>query len=231
MTLLTIVRNVHDRIGLTRPSAAYTSVDPQVIQIVGLAQQEGLELSKRHSWQALLTEQTFVSTAAETQTGAVPADFDRFIDDTFYNRTEKRKVEGPLTVQEWAFQKSVVATTIVEAFRQRGNSILLTPTPTAGQTYAYEYVTKNWCESSGGTDQAAWAADTDTGLISEELMTLGIVWRWKKSKGLDYGEDYKTYELLVAQAISRDGGKPTLKIGRPQTGPNMPFVPDGNWSL
>lgn len=230
MTLLTMIQGATDRMGISRPTAAVASTDQQIIQLVGLAQQEGKELAKRHSWQAITKEQTFTSVAAETQTSSIPSDFDRFIDDTFFNRTEKRKLEGPLNPQQWAFHKSVVATTLVEAFRQRGNDILITPTPTAGQTMAYEYVSTQWCESSGGTDQSAWAADTDVGLIPEELMTLGIIWRWQKSKGLDYAESFTSYELQVAQAITRDGGKPTLNIGSaPRDGARRPFIPEGNW--
>jgi hypothetical protein len=232
MTLLTLIQGATDRIGVVRPTAVISSTDQQVRQLVGLAQQEGKELAKRHSWQALTKENTFTSVAAETQTSSVPSDFDRFIDDTFFNRTEKRKLEGPLSPQQWAFHKSVVATTLVEAFRQRGNDILITPTPTAGQTMAYEYVSTQWCESSGGTDQAAWAADTDVGLLPEELMTLGVVWRWQRTKGLDYAESFNTYEAQVAQTIARDGGKPTLNIGSaPHSGARYPFVPDGNWSV
>ena len=234
MSLLTIVQNACDRAGLTRPSTAYANTELQIRQLVALAQQEGLELSKRHAWQALVTEKTFTSTAAETQTGAIPSDFDRFVDGTFFNRTAKRPVQGPMTAQEWQFHKSVVASTIIEAFRQRGNSVLITPAPTATTTtYAYEYVTKNFCESSGGTDQSAWAADTDTGLLSEELMTLGVVWRFKKAKGLDYGEDFRAYETMVAQAIARDGGKPTLNVGTSKDlrRARAPFVQDGSWNL
>lgn len=230
MTLLTLVQNATDRLGITRPTSGVASTDQQVIQLIGFAQQEGKELAKRHAWQVMTKEQTFTSTAAETQTSAIPSDFDRFIDDTFFNRTEKRKLEGPLSPQQWAFHKSVVATTLVEAFRQRGNSILITPTPTAGQTMAFEYVSTQWCESSAGVDQSAWAADIDVGLLSEELMTLGVIWRWQKAKGLDYAENFNTYEMQVAQAIARDGGKPTLQIGSaPRDGARRPLIPDGNW--
>lgn len=233
MSLLSLVKDACDRLGLPRPTVVYASTDQQVIQLLGLAQQEGIELARRHRWQAITAEKTFTSTAAETQTGAIPSDFDRFVDDTFYNRTQKREVQGPLNAQQWAFHKSVVATTIIEAFRQRGNNILITPTPNGTDTYAYEYVSRNWCESSGGTDQAAWAADTDTGILSEELMKLGLVWRWKKAKGLDYAEEFRTYEMQVAQAIARDGGKPTLNIGSGSNtrGARRPFVPDGSWSV
>jgi hypothetical protein len=232
MTLLTVVQNACDRLGITRPTAAYASTDQQIIQLVGLAQQEGKELAKRHTWQALTTEKTFTSIAAETQTGAIPTDFDRFIDDTFYNRSQTRHVRGPLTPQEWQFHKGVVATTIIEAFRVRGSAILLTPTPSAGQTYAYEYVSKNWCASSGGTAQSAWAADADVGTLPEELTTLGVIWRWQKAKGLDYAESFRTYETQVAIETSRDGGKPTLNFGRSANlGARLPIIKDGSWSL
>lgn len=233
MSLLTLIQNTAGRVGITRPTSAYSSTDQQVIQLVALAQQEGKELAKRHSWQKLTSEKTFTSIAAETQTSAIPDDFDRFVDETFFNRTMKRFVDGPLTPQEWQYHKGVVATTIIEAFRVRGNSLMLTPTPAAGSTYAYEYVSKNWCESSDGTDQSAWAADTDVGILDEELMTLGVIWRWQRAKNLDYAESFNTYEMQVAQAITRDGGKPRLNTGRDTShrAARRPTIQEGSWSL
>lgn len=233
MSLLTLIQNAADRVKLSRPSSVVSSTDPNARRLLALAQQEGVELAKRHAWQKITKEQTFTSTAAAAQTGAIPSDFDRIIDGTFFNRTAKRHLEGPLNSQEWQFAQAVTATTIIEAFRFRGNSILITPTPTGtSTTYAFEYVSTQWCESSGGTDQSAWAADTDTGILSEELMTLGVVWRWLKSNGSTYDEAFRTYEMQVAQAIARDGGKPTLNAGKMHSNkPRGIFVPDGNWSL
>ena len=45
MSLLTIVTQACDRIGLTRPTSAFLSSDQQVLQLVGLAQQEGKDLA------------------------------------------------------------------------------------------------------------------------------------------------------------------------------------------
>jgi hypothetical protein len=230
MTILSVVRDVCDRIGVVKPSAAFSSADLQIVQIISLAQQEGKELAKRHDWQVLTKEQTFSATAAEIQASAIPTDFDRFINDTVYNRTQTRKLEGPLTAQEWQYNRSVVATTIIQAFRQRGDDLLITPTPTAGDTIAFEYVAKNWCQSEALTAQSAWALDTDTGLLSEELMTLGTIWRWQKAKGLDYAESYRTYEMQVAQVAMREGAKPVLNMGsRSSNSARQPIIPDGNW--
>jgi hypothetical protein len=232
MTLLSVVKDACDRLGITRPSVAYTSSDQQILQLLGLAQQEGKELAKRHAWQKLTKEKTFTATATETQSTAIPDDFDRYIDETMFNRTRKRHVYGPLTPQEWQFQKSVLTSTIVENWRQRGDSVMITPTATAGDTYAYEYVSINWCQNeTGDTLRSAWAADTDTGLLSEELMTDGIVWRFARAKGFDYAEAFRTYEVQVAQAIVRDGGKRTLNTSRAKTSARGVFIQDGNWQL
>lgn len=234
MSLLTIIQDAAGRLGLSQPSSVIGSSVQQTKNLLAAAQVEGKSLAKRHAWQILTAEQTFTATATETQSSAVPTDFDRFVDETFYNRTQKRPVYGPLSAREWQFAKSVVTAVIIESFRQRGSStdLLMTPTPTAGDSYAYEYISKNWCESSGGTNQSAWAADTDTGILDEELMTRGVMWRFLRGNGLDYGEEFRDYEMMVRQAISRDGGKRTLNTGaRGSRAPHAPLVQDGSWNL
>ncbi len=235
MSLLSMIAGAGkaaDRIGIVRPTSVISSVDVQVQRLLGCADEEGKALSKRHGWQAITKEQTFVSTATTNQTGVIPSDFDRFINETFFDRTLKRQLEGPLTPQEWQVSQSVVATTIVEAFRVRGSILMLTPTPAAGNTYAFEYVSKNWCQSAALVEQSSWASDTDTGILDEEIMTEGIIWRFLQKQGFDYAESFRTYELMVAQAITSDGAKRTLNAGRTYfTSAHIPTVPDGNWPL
>lgn len=233
MTLLSIIQDACDRIGIPQPSAVVTSADQQIITLLAYAQQEGIELSRRATWQKLTKEVTFTSIASETQTAVIPADFDRFVPETFYNRTRKREVLGPLSPQEWQAQKGITATVLFDSFRIRGGNFLLLPTPPAGDTYAFEYVSNQWCESAGGTDQSAWAADSDVGLLDEEVMTLGVVWRFKKGKGFDYGEDFRSYELQADQAIARDGAKRKLNFSAENKydRPRYPGIPEGTWNL
>lgn len=231
MSLLTLIQNSCDRLGLTRPASAYGSSDPQIMQLVGLAQQEGLELNRRHTWQVMTKEQTFTAAATEAQATAIPSDFDRYVDETMFNRTRKRHVYGPLNPQEWQFQKSVLTSTIVENWRQRGGSVMIAPTATAGDTYAFEYISTKWCQSSGAVAQTSWLSDTDTGILSEDLMKLGVIWRFKSAKGFSYAEEFRTYELQVAEAAARDGGKRTLNAGHSRRASRGIFVQDGNWPL
>jgi hypothetical protein len=109
----------------------------------------------------------------------------------------------------------------------------VTPVPTAGDSYAFEYVSKNWCQSVASVEQSAWTADSDTGILEEELMTLGVVWRFKAGQGFDYAEEFRNYELMVTQAAARDGGKRTLNAGYyiGTRRRRAPFVQDGSWNL
>lgn len=234
MSLLTICQDAADVIGIPRPSAVMTSTDPILRRLLALAQMEGQELAKRAPWQALVKEATF-ATVASTAAYSLPSDLDRLIEGSIYNRTQTRPVIGPITAQKWQQLKSTTTASIWDAFRIRGSEILIHPTPTSADTIAYEYVSSSWCASLGDTapDQTAWADDTDITFLSERAMTLGLVWRFKHSRGLEYGEDFNTYERHVSELASNDGGMRMLDLSSDTdgTGTYDPYITDGSWSL
>lgn len=235
MSLLTCVQDACDRIGLPRPTVVIGSSDTQIRQFLGLAQQEGKELARRGPWQELTKERTFTATATELQTGAIPTDFDRLVEGSFWNRSQDRRVVGPLTPQRWQALQTGLYSLVWDAFRIRGGDILMTPAPTAGDTLAFEYITTHWLTNADGSiHRSSWTADDDVGLLDEELMTLGITWRFRKAKGLDYSEEYRTYEQRVERKLSNDGGMGILDLNGDRMdgggGTYDPFVPEGNWS-
>ena len=143
-----------------------------------------------------------------------------------------RPVRGPLTSVEWQAVQGSGTQVVTDAFRYRAGEIELVPTPTAGWTYAYEYITSDWCEDSGGTGQSAWAADTDVARLDGELMTLGIVWRFLQGRGQDYQASQAKYEQEVMKAMARDGSRRVVSLsGRGSIGARIPAVPEGTWAL
>ena len=233
MTLLTLAQAACDIIGMPRPTSVMAGADQTARTMLSLAQREGRALARRWTWTALRKQQTFTTVAQTVQTGAVPSDFDRMVSETFWNRTDQLRVVGPVTPEEWQGLVASVALPIESAFQMRAGQIELYPVPTAGETYAYEYVSTQWCQSASGTGQTAWVADTDTGLLDEELTTLGLVWRFKQSRGLDYAEDMTTYEEQVLQAMARDGTRRTARLAREidYGAAHYPMVPEGNWAV
>lgn len=233
-SLLSLIQDACDRIGLVRPSSVVGSSDHQVRQLLAVANQEGREQARRHSWQVITFEKTFTTIAQESQTGALPADFDRFVPDTFYNRTKVRLVSGPMSAPEWADYKGRLASIVFDAFRVRGDAILIAPVPPAGETMAYEYVSKYWAGGAADTvpDQAEFLADTDITFLDRELTTQGIVWRFQKARGLDYGENFQQYELHLATLAGRDGGTRSIRMTTSDGyRPRAPMPPDGNWNI
>jgi hypothetical protein len=107
------------------------------------------------------------------------------------------------------------------------------PNPTASQTMAFEYKTANWVLASDGTTgKSAYSADDDAALLDEQIMTIGLIWRWRQVKGLEYAEDFRLYEGMVADAITRDKAPTSISMaGMPRLRVPGTVVPYGNWSL
>lgn len=230
MSLLTMIQDCAVKIGINRPSSVIGNNDTEALELLAFAQEEGKELVRRGDWQILQKENTFTSLAAEQQ-AALPSDFDHFVNETFWNRSRRIQFFGPLTPKEWQYIKSTTASVVTDTFRFRGNYILLNPVPAAGQTMVYEYISKNWCQDSSNVAQSSWAADTDTGILDERLMGLGIIVRYKMAKGLPYQEDLAKYETQVVSSLGFDVPKRTVTLSNtPEVSPNI-GVPEGNWSL
>ena len=234
-TLLSMCRDAADIIGIQRPVGIVAGSDQNARTLLSCAQREGRALSRRWTWQAITAEHTFTSTATTSQGGGLPSDWGgRMLADTFFNRTMKRPVRGPLNPREWEVQQALTAAVLFDAYRIRGDALEMVPTPEAGWTYAFEYVSKNWCESSTGAGQDAWAADTDVPLLDDEAMTLGIVWRFLQSRGLDYAEAMRSYEEQVINLMQRDGSRRAVDLtgtGSLGAGARYAIVPEGSWSI
>ena len=232
MTLLSMVQAASRRIGQAPPTVVIAATDETTLRLLEIAQDEGRELARFSDWRALRTEKTFTTVATETQSGSpIPTDLDAFIEDTFWNRSARRRLIGPVSPQKWQQWKAQSTFPVTDAFTLRGALWLMQPVPAAGQTIAYEYRSKNWCQSSGGTGQSAWAVDTDTGILDERLMTLGIVWRYKQARGLDWQTDYDKYMFQLQTALDKDKPRKTISFtgdGGECYGVN---VPDGSWSI
>lgn len=232
MTLATILNDVCDEVGIGRPTTYFGNSDPTARQLVALAQTEGKDLARRASWEALIREIVHTVLATEDQ-GAITTiapGFRSFINRTQWNRSRQWPLEGPDSPQVWQNRKATVNTGIFNAFRLRGRHLFIN-SPTAGETVAFEYNSEYFCESGAGVDQTAWAADTDLPLLDEFLIKLGLIWRLKAKKGLDYGEDFRLYEVRVKDAVAQDGGAPVLNMGDPPAYAPGIGVPEGSWNL
>jgi hypothetical protein len=171
---------------------------------------------------------------------ALPSDFKRPIDNTFWDRSRFWSMRGPMSPQQWQLYKSSVIgkASIQRRFRFRnisGTMVLsIDPVPTDNGSYlVFEYVSTAWCKSSTGTLQPQWLADTDLGVLDEELLKLGIEWRMLKRLGMAYADELDEYDTAIDKALGSDGGAAILDLAPPDhltlIGPwNIPETNFGN---
>ncbi len=144
---------------------------------------------------------------------SLPNDFAYFQQLTWWDRNYRWQMFGPLTAQEWQVLKSGLSPVGPRRFfRLMGNQFYIHPAPSAtGNTLVFEYFSNAWCQSSGGTAQNTWLADTDYYSLDDDAFILGLKWRFKAAKGLDYAQELKDYTVFCERAIARDGGNKDLR--------------------
>ncbi len=179
---------------------------------------------------ASTTVSTVTLNQAATQTGAgqftfgqsdyaLPSDFQRPVDNTMWDRSRFWSMRGPQSPQQWQLYKSSVIgrASIQRRFRFRreaGNMVFsIDPVPTDnGSALVFEYVSNAWCESNVGVAQTEWLADTDVGILDEDLLMLGVRWRVYRRLGMAYQEELSEYETEVNKALAADGGAAILDL-------------------
>lgn len=223
--LLQIVQAAVDEIGsITRPSSVAGSSDQQMQQLLALANREGKELSARSGinggWPQLRKLHEITTVAAQDNY-AFPTDLQYFINTTGWDRDQNWPLRGPVSPQEWQVLKSGTIGSIGPRLRFRlfGDRINFDPVPdTSGQTIVFEYYSNGWCESETGTPQTLFAANTDVPVLPDDLFILGLIWRFRRAKGLDYGEERATYEHAVSRELARSGMAPVVNLAGDNSG-------------
>jgi hypothetical protein len=175
MSLLSICQNASDEIGTgTRPASLIGSLDPDAQLFLRIANKVGEYLKDCAVWSKLRKERTFTGISGEEQTGILPDDFDRFVAETFWNRSVPVLMVGPIGAVRWQSEKANSYAGSTPLFALRGGSVFVIPALISGESLAFEYVTTEWCKT-GATGNTAWATDDDTAVLSEELFTLGVI--------------------------------------------------------
>jgi len=214
MTLLSIVQAAVDEVGTqSLPTTVIGNTDADVRKYLRLAHKVGNRLRDIYAWQALCLERTFTAVAAEAQTGALPSDFNRFVKESFWDRTNVNLVTGPVSASEWQGLKATsYGDTSRRKMRHRGNAVYILPAMSGSESMAFEYVSNNWIDTDqdGLGEASEFEADDDTTLIDEELITLGVIFEFLETEGLPANKAAAEYEQRFNQLVRND--RPNAKV-------------------
>lgn len=229
LTLLQICNEaMEDVTGFEIPTSIIGNSDDTALTLKRAAKKVGRELASQVRWQSLLTEHTF-NTVNGTQNYSLPTDIDQYAS-PLWDRTNDWELLGPATPKMWqTLQSATISSGIRYWYRVAGSYIQIYPTPTTANTIAFDYYSRYYSTTSGGTAQEDWAADSDLcRLTDSELVILGVTYYFKRAKGLPYGDDKADYVAGILSHQSNDTPKSRvdLNMGIPYVDPLIGNLPD-----
>lgn len=235
MSVLTIIQSFCRKHALSVPSSVIGTTDTQIAQLGEILNEVIDEIVTESKFNVTNQEAVFSCTPSEDQgalTDLAPFGYQFAIFETFFDRTLRRPLTGPLGETEWQRLKALPSTGVYFKFRIRQDHLLLYPIPTAPYSdIAFEYMSSWAVKSSGGVLQAGILADSDTIVFPDNIIKRGLAFRWKQIKGLPYQEDEKQFYNLLNNYIAKDkvGRRINVSEGAPIDLKPGVFVPTNSW--
>jgi hypothetical protein len=212
------------------PSTIIGNSAPTAVLLKNCAQDVGRALERGYKWQALKKSYTFATSDGVTAYD-LPEELRRFANMTIYSDTDEWPLINVSDARWRELQSGIVVSSIRFQYAVFANQINVNPAPDATSVnIVFDYYTKYFCESSGGTGLDRWTADTDVSRLDDNLMTLGIRYRYLSRQGLPYEEEKAEYLAAISDLRADDQPQGIIDVGLVPA--RLPVnVADGNWSL
>lgn len=161
MTLLQLMRDVCNQLGLGEPVTVYGTTNKLVKQLLAMLESDVAEELKSHvRWPQLTRTWTITLVAGQSEYD-MPIDLDWTINETQWKSGTYEVIDGPYEAAEWeAMENGYSSPVVTPRFKVDGvepTKLTLSPTPTAseaGQTLTFRYQTTTWIKPS------TWATAT-----------------------------------------------------------------------
>lgn len=241
MSLLTIIQDAADEITLPKVSSIIGNTDPTARGLLRAFVKEGKSLLQEDpAWSSLINEYTF-STADGVEEYALPADYQRMINNTAWDRAQFWQIRGGITPQQWQVIRSGLYQTarlsanfrIKQASNKIAKAFYLDPIPGGVRELVFEYQSKWWVyDPNNNNDRLPRPnADSNEVIFDEELMSLGVVWRFLRQRKLPFATEMAEYDRYRSRAIAQDRSPPTLTINETPWRLPVGNVPDTGFGI
>lgn len=217
MSILSTLQTAMPLCGLPSPSQGVSSTDPSTQKFVAFAQDIGDELRERYYWRNLNIAGQITGDGTTTLF-SLPSDWSSLSpgQQFFSSLYPTLPIYGPVTNEQLAQMKASPSFPTRPVWRIIGGTIELWPALGAGEVVSFNYYSTNWVSTATGAQrQASFMLDSDFSMIDEIILRRGLIWRWKASKGLDYADDFRRYELSIDRAGGREDAERIVGMAAP----------------
>lgn len=209
MSILSAMQSAAIRLMGESPAVFFTSSEKFESEIVDLVNEVAADIVAYHDWQGLI-KVNVMNGDGVTETFPLPIDYDRQllysvvqdINHWMWGYTHVSDINSFLAQRYMTFGTNPGLWTIYD------NSMHFLPAPSTGNNATYPYISLNYARGSDNNAKPAFTADMDEFIIrgGERLLTLGLIWRWRQNKKLDYTGDEEEFVRVIEQLAARDKG-------------------------
>lgn len=219
-----IVGNIPSTAGLSTAYAVSGNGMPQAQRVAEVLSANSVRLEMLPTASELGAQLIFAK-----DTYDLPEDMDRYIGNTWWDRTNHWRLLGPDSPQMYQYIRSGIFTTGPRRrwtqIGRRPSAWRIWPPPFSGGAPApgalvFMYISKNWCAKVDGTFTDKMTADDDVPLLDPQLIILGVKFRMWQIKGFEYAALQQEYLDAVSAKFASDGGIPDLYLNR-RAGPYL----------
>lgn len=216
MSILSVLTTAMPICGLPAPSQAVSSTDPNVAKFVALAQDLGDELRERFYWRNLNIAGQITGDGTTTLF-ALPSDWATLSPGQRFNSSvyPLLSLPGPVSNETMASLKVLPSYPTRPVWRIIGGTLEFFPALGLGEIVTFNYYSTNWVSNAAGlVRQPGFLLDGDFSMIDEIVLRRGLIYRWKQSKGLDYAEDFRSYQMSLDRAAGREDSERIISMAR-----------------
>lgn len=209
MTIAAAVSSASLRVVGTVPAAVFSSTDQVIVEMRDLARDVAEDIARSCDWRDLTQIAVFTGDGTTTSFPK-PADYDRMSqgEDIVDPPSWFWGYKPVMSVSEW-LKRERFAWISPGGWILLGGQFQFYPAPSG--TAEFPYISKNWAISADGTRKPEFTADDDRFVLDEGLLTLGLIWRYRAQKGLDYSEDLAGYNYSLSQIMAKDKGARVIR--------------------
>lgn len=217
MSLLTMCQNVLAETGWPVPSTISNSGDGTAKQIFAIANTELRAISEALSWPHLEIEYPF-STVAGQSIYLWPVGFRVLAQQSLFDKNEYYGLRGSTGLQFWELLKygrlaSICSSSFRVVYPLGVAGIELTPAPTGVSEMVAVYYTNMYATNAQGQSVPQYAADTDVSKVPERYVELGVKWRFRRAKGLDFSAELAEYNATVQTQFAKYLSQGEIAVG------------------
>jgi len=146
---------------------------------------------------------------------AFPTDFDRPVDRTHWDTSQRWEMLGPETMQQMSWLKSgYISTGPRLRYISFGNFFQIWPPQGVSKWLQFDYISKYWVYATGGTatTKQTFTVDTDVCIFPDAMMYALIRLKYFEIKGFDTTALQGKYDIQLDLAKGHDGGSQDLSM-------------------